>query len=219
MPESTNPINSESSPCLEFVRLLHNLEYAGTITNGNNRFIYANRCFLDKYKCTYEEIDGLSPQVLLTTGSSTPGYLSSAKTSILGHEPWCGTIENADFEGNFFTAYLYIFPVRLIPDARPIGFIGVSTNPGNECEMLHALIKQLCTGSPFPGLTSLPVSPLVEAGGARRREILKLSRLGYSPKEIAGMMNISPSTVNVVKWRARKSNGTAKRVEKTIASE
>lgn len=221
MPEFPHPINPEATPCLEDVSWIRDLEYPGAITNGNDRFVYANSSFLERYNCSYLEIDRLSPDMFLATGSGVPGHASSAKVSFLGLQPRHGPVKNIDFKGNIFNAYHCIFPIRQIPEARPIGFVRVSTNPGNEFRMLVAVVTQFCTNYQLAtrGEFAFPVPSLEEKGGARRREILKLSKLGYSPKEVAGMMDISPSTVNVVKWRARKSDGTDKRIEKTIASE
>ena len=40
--------------------------------------------------------------------------------------------------------------------------------------------------------------------GDRQAEIVKLAQLGYSTKEIAGIMGISVSTVGFVKWKMAK---------------
>jgi FixJ family two-component response regulator len=41
----------------------------------------------------------------------------------------------------------------------------------------------------------------VSSRGARQREVQRLVSLGYSSKDIGSIMNISPSTVNVVRWK------------------
>jgi DNA-binding NarL/FixJ family response regulator len=40
-------------------------------------------------------------------------------------------------------------------------------------------------------------------GAPRQSAILKLCRMGFSTKEIAHIMGVSPSTVGVVRWRLR----------------
>jgi DNA-binding NarL/FixJ family response regulator len=69
----------------------------------------------------------------------------------------------------------------------------------NECFRLQALDPN--------ALVSRAVVPKM---GARQREVQRLVSLGYTTKEIAFAMEISPSTVNVVRWKLAQDSGKPK---------
>jgi hypothetical protein len=60
---------------------------------------------------------------------------------------------------------------------------------------------------------------LPEAGArsrSRQQEIIRMLALDYSAKEIASLLNISPSTVRVVRWKHRHAASGAMRGSGTV---
>jgi len=187
-------------------RLLDTISSPATITNGDNIFIYANQAFLDYYKYKLADIIGVSPQILQPLKGSRESYRESFQVAITQHRPWSGFIQNIDSSQNQCAVYLCIIPLRPMPTMRAAGFLGISTPAGNEVKLIGDIFTLLINASeltssdaPLQKLTHLlPKVP------SRQNQILRLAELGYTSKTIAAALDITPSTVNVVRWKARQ---------------
>jgi hypothetical protein len=198
--------NSQSRSLSEIQTLLDSLSSAATITNSDNIFTYANAAFLKKYDYKLSDIIGVSPQILQPKKSCKESYRESCKIAIAQNKPWSGRIYNIDSKQNEFEVYLCIVPLKPIPTLRAAGFLGMSTPAGLEAQLINDIVTLLFAAAAFMQSES-PIHQLSEGRGrrtTRQSEILKLFNLGYLPKEIASLLNITTSTVNVVRWKSRQ---------------
>ncbi len=187
-------------------RLLDSISSPATITNGDNIFIYANQAFLDYYKYKLADIIGVSPQILQPVKGSKASYRECCQVALTQCRPWSGFIQNIDSRQNQSAVYLWLIPLRPMPTMQAAGFLGISTPVGTEVKLMGDIFTLLLNATelvssdaPIQKLTQLmPKAP------SRHNQILRLADLGYSPKAIADALDITPSTVNVVRWKARQ---------------
>lgn len=199
--------NSQSRSLAGIQTLLDRLSSAATITNSDNAFIYTNAAFLEKYHYKLNDIIGVSPQILQPEKTCKKLYRESCEIAIAQNKPWSGRIYNMDSKGNVFEVYLCIIPLRPIPALRASGFLGICRPVVQYAELINDIMALLFS---FPRFmeSEFPINQHAESEGkrlTRQAEISKLSNLGYRPKEIAAFMNITPSTVNVVRWKIRQA--------------
>jgi PAS domain S-box-containing protein len=185
--------------------LLSSFGYPATITDSQNRFVYANPAFLKRYGYQLSEILGLSPRIL------TPRNLSEHELLDVDHSTlltgWEGVLVNQTKQKKLFPIFLRTFPVRFDSKTKPTLFFGISCDPKQKkkctdelADRMLALLLQLPALK--PGQSSAPAAQ--PQMGKRQREVQRLLALGYSYKEIAAMVGISVSTVRVVKWKLRE---------------
>lgn len=198
--------NDPGGNASEILKLIEGLSSAATITNSDNLFTYANAAFLNQYHYKLRDIVGLSPKILQPKKTRGESYSASCEIAIRQNKPWSGRIYNVDSKQNAFECYLCIIPLKPFSTMRAAGFLGLSAPAEQNAQLINDLMALLFTSTAFAQSESpihlLTTSSRMET--TRQAKILKLFNLSYSPKEIATFMNITTSTVNVVRWKSRQ---------------
>ena len=191
---------------LSVIGYFDNFPHQVLICNADNRIVYANPAFLKRYGYTKKALIGLPPKVLWSESQSAANFKAMMETVFERYQHWQGPVVNLTATGEAYHIHLFVLPLRPLTNERPIGYMGVSCDIGEEQAVTFDLIASLTThllGSmKEENFRLLPFKQ--KERGDRQREIMRLTNLGFSTKEIAHMMGISPSTVGVVKWKQRK---------------
>lgn len=192
-------------------RLLDNIGHACAITDRNGLFIYVNALFLGIYDYAEDDIIGLSSTILSQTpnGAITP---IPARDASEINRPWAGEINHVNRAGKTVSRYLFCLPADCTKTLPPCCVLHISCTVEKSHLLMADLASQL-----FTALIALqidlpreqPISGPTKNVN-RQGQIKILTRLGYKPKEIAAQMQISVSTVNVVKWKLRKQSAAGR---------
>lgn len=190
---------------IPFGLTLNRFPYPVTLTDRDNRFVFANEAFVQRYGYLSRDLIGLSPRVLVPRQSPKRMLESYNEHVLKRHNRWEGVLVNRGREGDPFRVYLCVLPLRLNEGAPPVAYLGVSCDQGDRMEMLLELVH-LLSDQWFQHSIQRALPSLTGGNGSvapRQAAILKLCRMGFSTKEIAHIMGVSPSTVGVVRWRLR----------------
>lgn len=200
-------------------KLFGEFRYPGLMTNAEHRIVWANRAFEGFYGYKVEEVIGLPASMLHDPSLPDDTLKPVARQLLERRKPWTGTYRNRRANGEIITAYYFAAPLDHFAHLPVNGVFCVSC-PESEAdglrdEVLAYLVNRcLSLAAAAEAEGNLPITTQFSRKGQRRREIHRLTLLGYSSKEIAGLMGISPSTVNVVRWKlgcASKRNGRARK--------
>ena len=202
-----NIVNGLSrSADLSIIEYFDHFPHQVLICNADNRIVYANPAFLKRYGYSKKNLLGLQPKVLWSETQSAASRKEMMETVFERHQPWQGAVVNLTATGVPYHIHLFVLPLRAIAHERPIGYMGVSCDIGEEqvvtFDLIASLTSHLLGSMKEENFRLLPFKQ--KERGDRQREIMRLTDLGFSTKEIAHMMEISPSTVGVVKWKQRK---------------
>jgi PAS domain S-box-containing protein len=179
---------------------LDGIDFAVTITNATDEFVYVNPAFTRRYGWLEEEVIGLRPTLLW------PKTFPEAKLALLrkeiasAGESWAGSVRNRDKRGALFDVGLATFQVSLADRLPPNLFIGVIAEVDGMAEAINAFVAALARSS-F-GIKSVSGGSLKRWD--RHQQIANLHAHGYSTKEIAGFMRVGPNTPHVIMHRARR---------------
>lgn len=185
-------------------KIFDDLEVAVCATNSNHCFIYANRAFGAIYGYQAEDLIGL-PAAICRSHEQKP---DDAKTSISRVYQKrlieSGTYLGRKKSGEIVPVRYTLFPLAHFKEIDPAGlfaFVWPEDEPAVPIE--NVLMQILCVTIACPTLHPAATTNSDYPLGRRRRarEITRLVSLGYSNKEIAALMGISHSTVNVVRWK------------------
>ena len=183
-------------------RLFDEFEFPVTFTNSGNRFVYVNRAFLTFYRYSEAAIIGLSPRVLMPRNFCQK-RLAKIDATVAGRKlPWEGTLPNVTADGKLVSIQLLAVPIN--PTVSPLssGYLGITCEEGQKHRLTGELLKHL--GS-FALNLALPTLPKSKEGsyrrGDRQKEVMRLSQMSYSAKEIGTIMGIAASTVANVRWK------------------
>ena len=185
---------------------LEEFAHPATLTNNQDRLVYANEAFCRFYGYALEEITGLSPRILLPTDFPERRLRTIRKRA---HHPdggWDGPVVNRTKRRDRVVVHLRTFPITPEPGSAPLYYLGVCCTPQQirlaEFRLISLVMSKLIKYGTGPS-----VVPAIRQRGSRQAEAVKLRSLGYATKEIANIMGISPDTVNVTLWRHRKRHG------------
>lgn len=190
-------------------KALDGFPYPATLTNSKDRFVYVNKAFTTRYGFSEKEILGLSPTILVPK-DFPEGELKALKRHIATRQHgWEGPLINRTKSLEPILIYLRTAPVR--PDKRlpTLLYLGFSALP-EEIKNAETELFSLLAGALLSGELMSTKSSKKGAEKSRQLEVCRLRDLGYSTKEIAAIMGITSSTVNVVTWRARKAKPRTK---------
>ena len=185
--------------------VLNRFPYPVTLTDRDNRFVFANEAFVQRYGYLSRDLIGLTPRVLIPRQSPKRMLESYNEHVLRRHSRWEGVLVNRGRDSEPFHVHLSVFPLRLSEGAPPVAYLGVSCDQGERTEMLLELVH-LLSDQWFQNSLQRALPSLTGVNGVvapRQAAILKLCRMGFSTKEIAHIMGVSPSTVGVVRWRLR----------------
>lgn len=180
--------------------------HAALVTNPEHRIVWANSAFEKLYGYEVAAVIGL-PATMLHDPKLPPETLKPVATQLLHkQQAWTGTYRNQHANGETFTAFYFAVPLVHFTHLPVSGVFCVSCleseAEGLREEVLSHVVNR-CVGiaakAEANGLG--PLAGNLSRKGQRQREIHRLTLLGYSSKEIAGLMGIAPSTVNVVRWK------------------
>jgi PAS domain S-box-containing protein len=187
-------------------QLFAEFRHAALVTNSEHRIVWANAAFEAFYGYKVPAVIGL-PATMLHDPELPEDTLRPVARQLLEKRlPWSGSYRNQRANGEVFNAYYFAVPLDHFPRLPVNGVFCVScldSDAGglrdevlghvvNRCLTLAANAEADGTGRSAGNLSRK---------GQRQREIHRLTLLGYSSKEIAGLLGISPSTVNVVRWK------------------
>lgn len=185
--------------------VLNRFPYPVTLTDRDNRFVFANEAFVQRYGYLSRDLIGLTPRVLIPRQSPKRMLESFNEHVLRRHSRWEGVLVNRKRDNEVFRIHLSVFPLRLNEGAPPVAYLGVMSETSERSEMLLELVH-LLSDQWFQNSLQRALPSLTGANGngaPRQSAILKLCRMGFSTKEIAHIMGVSPSTVGVVRWRLR----------------
>jgi PAS domain S-box-containing protein len=177
--------------------------YPCNVLSSAYRIVYVNRAFCRFYGYKLEQVIGLSPKVLLPRNFQSKKITDIQKHIIVKKKPHVGEIGNVTAKGSEIKVFIVIIPIVPIKSNNPVAHLSVCCIPEKKEAMLLSLLEHV---SNFTYLYNKQVKReeikiKSYQRGDRQAEIMKLTHLGYSTKEIAGIMGISISTVGFVKWK------------------
>lgn len=183
-------------------KALDAFSFPATLTNSKDRFVYVNRAFTVRYGFSETEILGLSPTILVPN-DFPEGKLKALKKNIATRPAgWEGVLINQTRSQERIVVYLRtvaLRPQRHLPNLFYLGFSALPEEIKKaEAELISLLSAALLMRRPEGRISK------ADPEKTRQREVCQLRDLGYSTKEIAAIMGITVSTVNVVTWRARR---------------
>jgi PAS domain S-box-containing protein len=186
--------------------LLDNLEHSCAITGADGLFIYVNPAFLALYHYNEANIIGVSSRILLPGSSGSPATSVAQQSTALNHRAWEGEVTHVDRAGRPLALYLFNLPILFSPTPRPACLLHLSCPIEARHQLMRDFAARLCAALIEWQINLPPEHQVISPpqSGDRQRQISKLTQLGYRTKEIAALMRISISTVNVVKWKIRK---------------
>lgn len=179
--------------------------YPAALTNARHRFLYVNPAFEQFYGRKREDMVGLSPWVLMPRNQDGVPItkLRKALNSRAAH--WSGTLTNLNARGEAVNISLIAFGLRGGRSGSPVAYLSLTAPEAEGACLLPSLAQHLgehwlrqAAATP----TEMPV--VQDVRGERQEEIMRLTRMGYSTKEIATFMGIATSTVANVKWKLNR---------------
>jgi PAS domain S-box-containing protein len=187
----------------ELALALNDLSCAVSITDTYNKFVYVNQAFTLIYGWTSGEILGLTPG-LLVPRLQAARWLDDFKREVLKPGGWVGRVVNVTKSGVKILVSLRTFAVRPAKRGGPTFFIGLSSLNEDLREAECELVSRLASVSLARGIELKPLS--VGRALSRQLQVCRLKALGYHTKDIAVMLGISASTVNVALFRERRKS-------------
>lgn len=177
------------------------------ITDIRDAIIYANPAFERMYGYPAARVIGLPPHFLLPPDFNRT-VMRNNLAGLHGGKLWEGVQPNVTASGQVIEVYLLGVPLgaRDVPEA--FGTVYVACEVAQKDRMRTEFLELMARN--YFSLRMLP--EFQKAGPSRRgdrsRTVVGLLELGYSPKHVAGMLGISPSTVGVLKWKAKQRGKT-----------
>lgn len=196
--------------------LFYDFSYSALVTNSEHRIVWANAAFEQTYGYLIEEVIGLPSKLIHDPSLPEDAIKPAARQLLDRRKPWQGSYRNRRANGEIFTAYYVAVPLGEIA-TLPINGVFAVSGPESEADHLRESVLShtvnrciaLAVTAQSNGTTGDGEPKNFSRKGQRQREIHRLTLLGYTSKEIASLMGISPSTVNVVRWKLGQTS-TAK---------
>jgi PAS domain S-box-containing protein len=203
------------APAIEYCRLIQeslagqalaDFPHAAMATDAEQRVIWTNAAFENLYGYKAEAIVGL-PARILYGADVAPKLLQSLQQQIFVQRlAWSGTCVHRHRTGKTFATSLVATPLDYLTAAPVNGVFCVSSRELDAVAIKDALLAHLirrCFSLSLETACHTPGNrkPMPPHPGPRQLEIQRLLLLGYRAKEIASLLNISTSTVGVVRWK------------------
>jgi hypothetical protein len=189
-----------------FGLLFDGYSFPVSVTNSANHFIYLNPAFEKFYHYSAKQLLGLSPSVL-GHGTVSVAQAKEIRRSLIGMKGhWEGVLNNRMASGKSVRIFLLALALKPMGPELPSAFVGLSCLERDHLKLISSLLGHVALLALHNETTRVELSPrpLTNARGSRRNEIIRLTHFGYTSKEVAQLMNISPSTVANVKWKTRQ---------------
>lgn len=180
--------------------------HAAMVTNPEHRIVWANAAFEKLYGYQVHAVIGLPATMLHDPSLPEDSLKPVARQLLERRQPWSGSYRNQHANGDIFTAHYFAVPLDHFPHLPVNGVFCVSCleadAEGLHDEVLgHVVNRCLGLAATAAANGGNASAATLSRKGQRQREIHRLTLLGYSSKEIASLLSISPSTVNVVRWK------------------
>ena len=177
--------------------------YPVDITDTRDVIVYVNPAFERTYGYEAARVIGLPPHFLLPPDIDR-GAIRNNLAWLHGGKIWEGVQPNITATGNLIDIHLIGLPVGARDSQEPFGIVYVSCEVAMKERMRTDFLELMARN--YFSARILPEfrTPLQARRGERGRAVVGLLELGYSPKQVAGMLGISPSTVGVLKWKSRQ---------------
>lgn len=192
--------------------LLGDFLHPASLTNRENRFVYVNPAFERFYGYRTDELIGLTPWILHPR--QTAGSDKTRLRSLIGSsaEGWEGRLVNQRADGSRVRIYLVTVPLVHPPLRKPALHLGLSGEDGLRDVLLRDYVQHFSSHAlrRHADASQLNVPSSAFRKGDRQLEITRLTKMGYSTKEIANFLDLSPNTIAQVKWRLARTRPARK---------
>jgi PAS domain S-box-containing protein len=190
--------------------LLEGFEYPITITSSAYRLIYANKAFCKTYGYKVEQIIGLSPKILVPKHTDSKMVIDIQRQVMVRKKPYIGELINMTSRNKEFPIFLLLTPLIPLSSNFPVAHLAATCDPSKKEALMMSFLSHVgnFTYTYNTNIKHKKIQLKSYQRGDRQAEIVKLSHLGYSTKEIASVMGISVSTVGFVKWKMAKKMQT-----------
>ena len=184
-------------------QMFDGFEYPCNVISSAYRIVYVNKAFCKFYGYKLEQILGLSPKVLLPRNYQPKKILELQHLIIIKKKPFWGLFSNVHASGRELTVFLKVVPIITEASPHPVAHLSICCDVPKKEAMLLSLLSHISNFTYSYDSKVKRITPKISSyrRGDRQSEIIKLTKLGYSTKEIAGMMGITTSTVGFVKWK------------------
>jgi len=186
--------------------LFEDFEFPVTVTNSANRLIYVNRAFAKLYGYKQDQVIGLSPKILIPKNFELKYIIELQRQVMVRKKPYTCELVNITQRGREFPIFLLVTPLQPITGNNAVAHLAICCDPNKKAVLMNALLGHVGNFAYTYDSKIKPKKAKLKSyqRGDRQAEIVKLAQLGYSTKEIAGIMGISVSTVGFVKWKMAK---------------
>jgi PAS domain-containing protein len=172
-----------------------------------------NHAFCALYGYKMEEVIGL-PSLVLRSMEFPDAEVSAIRNRVFNQRgSWQGVYRCVKKSGDSLDVECFVVPLDTSDNLPINGVFSLSWQAGQSYAGVHAAMAYLvneCFRLQALDPNALVSRAVVPKMGARQREVQRLVSLGYTTKEIAFAMEISPSTVNVVRWKLAQDSGKPK---------
>lgn len=185
--------------------LFDSFAFPAALANSRHRFLYVNQAFERFYGIKLGDIVGVSPWILMPRNQSSATVAQMRKALAGRTAMWSGQLTNLDASGKSVSIHLFAFGLRGGKIGAPAAYLSLSAPAADGPRLLPALTQHLGEHWLRHAASVATEIPVDQSGrGERQEEILRLTRMGYSTKEIATFMGIATSTVANVKWKLNR---------------
>jgi PAS domain S-box-containing protein len=176
--------------------------YPVAITDTRDVIVYVNPAFERTYGYEAARVIGLPPHFLLPPDIERAAIRNNLAW-LHGGKIWEGVLPNVTATGNLIHLHLIGLPVGARDRQEPFGIVYVGCEVAMKdrmrMEFLELMARNYFSARILPDFRA----PSEARRGERGRAVVGLLDLGYTPKQVAAMLGISPSTVGVLKWKAK----------------
>lgn len=190
--------------------ILEQYPFPASLTNARHAYLYINPAFERFYGLKLADVVGLTPWILMPRQSGVEEVKQMRRRLKANGEIWQGTFDNLNAAGKRVRVHVVALSLSGVPQGAPAAYLSVAGLEKDAPRLLPTLARIF--GEHWITEAASTHFPIGEATarGERQDEINRLTRMGYSTKEIAMFMGIADSTVANVKWKL-KQRGTLSR--------
>lgn len=192
-------------------RILATYPYPAALTNARHAFLYINPAFATFYGKRLTEVIGLTPWILMPREYGVQEVKALRRDLIKGSGIWTGPFVNVNAAGKRVRIYLVVLALRGRMNHEPIAYLSLAAPEKEGPQLLPALARHLGEFWLEQAASGKLPKAHEPQRGERQEEVLRLTRMGYSTKEVATFMGIATSTVANVKWKLNHRGMAGKR--------
>ena len=184
--------------------------FPAAFSNSRHGFAYINPAFETFYGKKLRQVVGLTPWILLPKGHPVKP-VRDLRRKLEREGYWEGEFSNINAAGKTVRIHLIVIALRSRGSCEPNAYLSLAAPVKEGAQLLPALARQIGTfWLEESARVKLPISA-ESPRGERQEEIMRLTRMGYSTKEVAVFMGIATSTVANVKWKLGRRGAARKR--------